>query len=237
MNDYHERQYEQCYESTRCLLDFVGDTAGDLRGQRILDVACGGGANVHHMLRRWRESSVTGVDLDDSLLEYAQSRVLPENVSRCEYKRANLFELPAIYGPAAFNVTTLMQTLQQFGPDEYPEVLRALMGVTRDWVFLSSLFTDKRMDVVAHLRDYVRFGEGSTEYLPYNTFCMDRFRRIATKLGAKEVIFRDFEITIDLTAPTEGGIGTFTAKLEDGRRLQFSGAIFMPWKFAALRLR
>jgi hypothetical protein len=61
--------------------------------------------------------------------------------------------------------------------------------------------------------------------------------RIAAHLGAQEVVFRDFEISIDLTGPAEGGIGTYTKRLEDGRRLQFSGAVFMPWKFAALRLR
>jgi hypothetical protein len=66
---------------------------------------------------------------------------------------------------------------------------------------------------------------------------MERFERIALRLGAKEVIFRDFEISIDLTGPAAGGIGTYTRKLEDGNRLQFSGAVFMPWKLAALRLQ
>jgi hypothetical protein len=66
---------------------------------------------------------------------------------------------------------------------------------------------------------------------------VDRFRRVAAALDVKEVIFRDFEISIDLEGPAEGGIGTYTAKLADGHRLQFSGAVFMPWKFAALRLR
>ena len=236
-HDYHERQYEQCYDTTRRLLEFIDDTVGDVGHQQLLDVACGAGANVHHMLQRWRESKVTGVDLDESLLEYARGRTLPDNASRCDYRRANLFELPKLYESGAFNITTLMQTLLLFGPDEYPEVLRSLMQVTRDWIFLSSLFTDKRMDVTAQIRDYVRFGEDSQEHISYNTSCMNRFRRVATQLGAKEVIFRDFEISMDLTGPAAGGIGTYTARLADGRRLQFSGAVFMPWKLAAMRLR
>ena len=214
----------------------------DVGKRKILDAACGAGANVHHMLERWRESNVTGLDRDETLLDYARARVLPANASRCEYIQADFFDLPQLYEPEAFSITTLMQTLQFFGPDEYAEVLRALMKVTRDWIFLSSLFTDKRMDVITGIRDYTRFAEDSfaqdsRQLIFYNTFCMDRFRRVAAQLGAQEVIFRDFEIGIDLTGPVEGGIGTYTEGLADGRRLQFSGAVFMPWKFAALRLR
>jgi len=235
--DYHERQYQQCYDTTRRLLEFVDDTVGGVGEQQILDMACGAGANVHHMLQRWPHCKVTGLDLDASLLDYARGRVSPEASGRCEYNQANLFDLPTLYDAGTFNLTTLMQTLLFFGPDEYAEVLRALMKVTREWVFLSSLFTDKRMDVTAQIRDYIRFGDDTKETIPYNTHCMDRFQRIALQLGAKEVIFRDFEISIDLTGPAEGGIGTYTRKLEDGNRLQFSGAVFMPWKLAALRLQ
>jgi ubiquinone/menaquinone biosynthesis C-methylase UbiE len=242
IHEYHRRQYDQCYEATRCLFEFIDGTVVDVGTRKILDAACGAGANVHHMLQRWRESNVTGLDRDETLLDYARARVLPQNASRCEYVRADFFDLPTLYEPDRFGITTLMQTLQFFAPDEYAEVLRALMKVTRDWVFVSSLFTNKRMDVIAGIRDYTRFPEDSfaqdSEQLTfYNTFCMDRFRRVAEQLGAQEVIFRDFEIGIDLVGPAAGGIGTYTETLADGRRLQFSGAVFMPWKFAALRLR
>jgi SAM-dependent methyltransferase len=242
IDEYHRRQYDQCYEATRCLFEFIDDTVGEVGSRKILDVACGAGANVHHMLQRWRESNVTGLDRDEVLLDYARARVLPQDASRCDYVPADFFDLPRLYEPDTFSVTTLMQTLQFFGPDEYAEVLRTLIKVTRDWVFVSSLFTDKRMDVVAGIRDYTRFAEDSfiqdsRQLIFYNTFCMDRFRRVSAQLGVKQVIFRDFDIGIDLTGPAQGGIGTYTERLADGRRLQFSGAVFMPWKLAALRLQ
>ena len=242
IDEYHRRQYEQCYEATRCLFEFIDDTVVDVGSRKILDAACGAGANVHHMLQRWRESHVTGLDRDETLLDYARARVLPQDASRCDYVQADFFELHQHYEPGTFSITTLMQTLQFFGPDEYAEVLRALMKVTRDWVFVSSLFTEKRMDVITGIRDYTRFPEDSftqdsQQLIFYNTFCMDRFRRVAAQLGAKKVIFRDFEISIDLPGPVDGGRGTYTERLESGGRLQFSGAVFMPWKFAALRLR
>ncbi len=237
VHDYHVRQYEQCYDTTARLLEFMDDTLGEFGERRILDVACGAGANVYHMLKRWPEARVTGVDLDAELVAYAESKVPPAFAERCQYGQGNLFELDAKFGAKEFDVTTLMQTLLLFGPDDYAQVLSALMKVTKDWIFLSSLFTDKHMDVTAQIRDYVRFGEDSKETITYNVLCESRFRRVAEQLGAKEVLFRDFSIGLDLVGPAEGGIGTYTSKLDDGRRLQFSGAVFMPWKFAALRLR
>lgn len=237
IHDYHERQYRQIYDQTERLFEFIDETVGGISGRSILDVACGAGANVFHMLQRWPENKVTGLDLDNALLDYARAQVLPEAQARCDYVRANFFDLPKLYPNDAFNITTFMHTLLFFGPEEYADVLRSLIAVTSDWVFISSLFTDRRMDVTAQIRDYARFGEDSKEYHTYSTFCVDRFRRVAAALDVKEVIFRDFEISIDLEGPAEGGIGTYTAKLADGHRLQFSGAVFMPWKFAALRLR
>ncbi len=237
IHEYHERQYRQIYDQTERLFEFIDETVGGVKGQSILDVACGAGANVFHMLRRWPMCKVTGLDRDETLLDYGRAQVLPEAAARCDYVQANFFDLPEPYASEAFNITTFMHTLLFFGPDEYAGVLQRLISVSSDWVFISSLFTDKRMDVMAQIRDYARFGEDSKEYHTYSTFCVDRFRRVAAALGVKEVIFRDFEISIDLEGPEEGGIGTYTAKLADGHRLQFSGAVFMPWKFAALRLR
>lgn len=237
IHDYHIRQYEQCYEMTSQLLDFMDRCTAGVGKRAILDVACGAGANVYQMLKRWPGCNMTGVDIDADLVAYARSRVPASDAHRCLYQEMNLFDLPVQYDASAFNIITLVQTLQMFGPDEYDEVLRALIRVAGEWVFLTALFTDKRMDVTSLIRDYVRFGEESKETINYNIYCMSRFRRICEQLGVKECIFQDFSISIDLVGPPEGGIGTYTLKMADGERLQFSGAVFMPWKFVALRLK
>ena len=239
IHEYHTRQYDSMYESTCGLLEFMEECVGEIGEKRIIDGACGAGANVYHMLKRWPACYVTGVDINAELLDFARSKVPIQSERRCRYEQVNLFDLPNHYSSNAFDLATLIQTLGcgWFGPDEYPEVLRALVQVTSRWIFLISLFTEKRMDVTAQIRDYVRFREDARETITYSIFCMSRFRRVCKQLGVKEVIFRDFWINIDLVGPPEGGIGTYTVKLEDGRRLQFSGAVFMPWKFVGLRLR
>ena len=38
-----------------------------------------------------------------------------------------------------------------------------------------------------------------------------------------------FEIDIDIPKPEHLDMGTYTVKTEDGKRLQISGALLMPW--------
>jgi SAM-dependent methyltransferase len=224
------------YETTRWLMQLIDDVEAPRAGERLLDVACGAGANCFHMARRWPQARVTGVDLDDELLTIARERVPGELAERCGYERADMFALPDRFPGRPFAYVSLMQTLLLCPIDEYAKLLRSLFAVSQRWVVLSSLFNDKRMDVETHIRDYVRYGDDTRQEHIYTNLCTKRFRETCLGLGARDVIFRDFDIGIDLAGPAEGGLGTYTRRLEDGGRLQFSGAVYMPWKFAAIRL-
>jgi hypothetical protein len=87
------------------------------------------------------------------------------------------------------------------------------------------------MDVVMDLWDYVK---GASDRICI--FDADHFKERCLRQGAKEVIYKPFEIGIDLAPPPGGGAGTWTQRTHDGRRLQFSGAVHLPWHFCALRL-
>ena len=231
-HDYHVRQYETMYETTRGLLELADECVGDMGDRLNADVACGAGANVAHMLRRWPNSKMVGYDLCKTDLDYAKGHVPSECEGRVEYKEADFFRLTEEVEAGTYACTTLMQTLLLFNPDTYPEVLRNVIHISSEWVFLTSLFADHNMDVTMQIRDHVR---GDDVF--YNIHDIPRFEANCKALGVKEVVIRDFNISIDLQAPPDGGVGTWTEKTEDGRRLQFSGAVPMPWKFCALRLK
>lgn len=239
LSAYHRRQYANIYESTKGLLAFMESLAPGVRSARILDAACGAGANAYHMLRRWPECAITGVDFQDELLKSASEMLPAELRARCAYLPCDLFKLREQFAPEAFDVATLIQTLGcgQFGLDAYKEVLEALVGVTRSWVFLNALFTDRRMDVTCTINPHVPAEDYPSGRVTYTIFCLKHFTEVCAQMGVRDVISRDFEIPIDLSGPVEGGLGTYTVKTVDGQRLQFSGAVPMPWKFVALRLR
>ena len=233
---YHLRQYETIYETTRWLMQLVDDVEAPTPGDQILDVACGAGANCFHMAIHWPQALVTGVDLDEELLAIARQRMPIALSERCSYEAADMFKLAERFPERRFAYTTLMHTLLLYPIDDCATILRSLFAVTRRWVVLSSLFNDKRMDIQAHIRDYVRYGDDTRKEHIYTVLCAERFRDTCMKLGARDVIFRDFEIGIDLAGPPEGGLGTYTRRLEDGSRLQFTGGLYLPWKFVAIKM-
>ena len=187
------------------------------------------------MLNRWPLCKVTGIDRSLDFLDLARTRIPPEFQSRCKYEQADLFHI-SDYPAKEYDITTCMQTLLLFKQDQYSDVLKNLIQITRGWIFLSSLFTEKKMDVESKIRLYVPCEDYPSGTVSYNTFCTSRFRSICHGLGVREVKFKDFEIDIDLSGPEEGGLGTYTVRTENSSRLQFSGAVYMPWKFVALRL-
>lgn len=236
-SDYHRRQYDGMYDSSREMFEFMeACLSGSPDGLSILDAACGGGANAFHMAQKWPSSSITGVDRKPELIAYAAARHRDSSIARAHFICDDLFNLHHRFGTRAFDITTFYHTMMMFDPDTYPSVLQSLIAVTKRWVFLNSLFTDKKMDVSSDIRLYVPCDEYVENRVTYNTLCIDRFTRVAKQLGALDVRVRDYQIRIDLPGPPEGGLGTYTVRTQDGDRLQFSGSVLLPWKYVALRL-
>jgi hypothetical protein len=52
--------------------------------------------------------------------------------------------------------------------------------------------------------------------------------------SVSELAIHEFEIPIDL-APSGRGLGTYTAKLEDGHRLQLSAGMLLNWGILELK--
>jgi hypothetical protein len=114
-----------------------------------------------------------------------------------------------------------------------PQLLE--MAKTGGVVFISSLFSDFLVNVYIKITQYKEgdFGNGEGPYF-YNVYCLDRFREHCVGLGSSQVVVADFEIDEDLPFPNTRQMDTYTRKLEDGRRLQFSGSLLMPWKLVAV---
>ena len=81
----------------------------------ILDIGCGGGANVSRLLARSFRSKVTGVDHSSVSVEKS-SKVNADAIGkgRCEIREANVAALP--FKDSAFNLVTAFETIY-FWPD------------------------------------------------------------------------------------------------------------------------
>ena len=91
----------------------------------ILDIGCGGGANVSRLLSRSKGAKVTGVDY--SPVSVAKSvKVNAEGIAagRCEIKEANVASLPFVDGQ--FTLATAFETVYF-----WPDIEKSFAGVRR----------------------------------------------------------------------------------------------------------
>jgi len=112
------------------------DSLAHLKGQRALDVGCGGGILAEAMARR--ANQVTGIDLATRPLGVARLHALEAGVENIEYREIAA-EALAAEAPGRFDVVTCMEMLEHV-PDP-SSVVRACATLVRPggWVFFSTL--------------------------------------------------------------------------------------------------
>jgi len=112
------------------------DSLAQIKGQRALDVGCGGGILAEAMARR--ASQVTGIDLATRPLGVARLHALEAGVENIEYREIAA-EALAAEAPGRFDVVTCMEMLEHV-PDP-SSVVRACATLVRPggWVFFSTL--------------------------------------------------------------------------------------------------
>jgi len=193
----------------------------------------GGGANIYHISKVLKNTEWVGFDWADQFFEIGRPFILKENI-RLKFVKGDFYELSKCFGERSFDLAFSIQTLSWL--PRYEEALLEILRITTKWVFVTSLFTDYKVDAISKVYPYD--GAPWKEPLPYyyNIYCYEKFHDFCLAHGAFSLFHRDFTMDIDLPEPKSGTMGTFTRRLEQGDRLQFSGPLHMPWRFIAIKM-
>jgi len=103
-----ESEFKPLHQINPLRLDWI-DGIAHIRGQRVLDVGCGGGILSEAMARRG--ARVLGIDLAEKPLGVAQLHQLETALEGVEYERIAT-ETLADREPAGFDVVTCMEMLE-----------------------------------------------------------------------------------------------------------------------------
>jgi SAM-dependent methyltransferase len=229
--EYHRRQFAKPYRSTVALGKFIQSISERPEGE-ALDVACGAGANIFYLSRVLKNYRWTGIDIAGEVLFPYSYPLFAEHEVKVNLVVGSYYKLTEIF-PRKFDLVFSIQTLLVM--PTYEHALDQLLAVTGKWLFITGLFTDFNIDAKIEVMDY-SWPVGTQGPYYYNVYGLDRFRAYCEAKGCQEFITQDFEIDIDLKPPESGGFGTYTETLSNGRRLQFTGPLLMPWKFIAIRM-
>src|SRR5262249_46151437 len=237
--EYHRRQFAEPYRSSMHLCRFVKDVLGAQVETEwsALDAGCGAGANIFHLSRVLTHARWTGVDIATHLFDVHRALATEHGGLRNPVRLigGDFYPLSKLLSPRSFDLAFSIQTVSCL--DGYTEFLPQLLAMLRPGgvAFVTSLFTDFQVDARIQITEYEKDGSPRLPMF-YNIYAWNRFRDYCLGLGAVEVIAEDFEIDIELPTPTHLHMGTYTTRLADGRLLQRSGPLLMPWKAIAIRM-
>lgn len=225
MKKYVENKQELDTFLEKLIRPFISE-----KSLKILDACCGIGHIIYLLKQISPRSNFIGVDQTPYLIEEARKLYEDEKIS---FEIGDIYDLPIKYSKE-FDISIIWKTISWI--PYYDELLRTLCAVTKEHIFLSGLFYDYDIDFEIKVRE---FGEeagkyGFTKY--YNVYSLPSFKKFVYGLGAKNIEVHNFDITIDIPRMPLDQMGTYTLKLEDGRRLQISGAVVMSWKIIRIDL-
>ncbi len=228
---YHKRQIEHVYRSTEVFVDCIEEHKFVNRGRSlVLDMACGCGANTMYMANKFKDSQFIGMDINEEFVNYGNTQIK----THCKYDNCKLFKgdwfNPDPKWTGKFDGIISFQTLSWL--PEYETPLRCLSLINPKWIAISSLFYEGDIDYTIKLKNYYRFSEDKEyEEMYYNIYSLKRVQKCFEKLGYNHFDFIPFNIDIDIPKTDSMDIGTYTIKTEDGKRIQISAGLMMPWYF------
>lgn len=130
-----ESEFRPLHEINPLRLDWI-DGVAPLKGQRVLDVGCGGGILADSMARKG--AAVLGIDLAGKALKVAQLHALEAQTQGVEYREISAESLAAEQ-PASFDVVTCMEMLEHV--PEPSSIVRACAALVKPggYVFFSTI--------------------------------------------------------------------------------------------------
>ena len=233
VSGYHRRQYGEPNRSTVMFCDWM-ETIGLLerdRPQAILDIGAGLGANINYMAHRFPHSRFLGVELNPHLAAAAAEALTRSGATNGRMEQGDLYALGTDHRRAFDGVVSYM--LLSWLPD-FAEPLACMAALRPKWIAMTSLFYDGPVNTIIRTQDYtLPIGGSPHRESYYNIYSLPVIRQRLSSLGYGGFTSIPFEIDIDLERPEDGGMRSFTQRMEDGRRLQFGGPVHLSWHFVA----
>jgi ubiquinone/menaquinone biosynthesis C-methylase UbiE len=195
----------------------------------VADIACGGGGSTYHLAQLYPQARFTLIDANEDAIAMARQANTGLD-ARCAVGDIYQLDLPS----ESFDLVICWQTLSWI--EDPKAALRELLRICRPGarVYASSLFNVHHdVDVYSKVEDRTRPSAAQGLRYSYNTYSLASIRDWIGD-AVTHLAVHEFEIPVDLAASGRG-LGTFTARLDDGRRLQLSGGMLLNWGILELK--
>ncbi|MEY8322737.1 class I SAM-dependent methyltransferase [Lachnospiraceae bacterium 54-11] len=226
---FHMDQYVRPYRSTVKFAEYLKKKVRR-ENNKILDLGCGGGAALGYILtsdeKLYKEGY--GIDINKELVDIGNKILKERKVYNCELKSGDIFQ---VHKNEVCKMDGII-SLQTFNilPD-YKEIARCMCELEPSWIAFSTLGFEGLIDYNIKLFDYTKDKDNGCAEVFYNIYSLPRMKEYFSSLRYSKFDYIEFEMDIDLPQTNKAGRGTYTVKTEEGKRIQISGGMMMPWYF------
>jgi ubiquinone/menaquinone biosynthesis C-methylase UbiE len=116
---------------TRTMGGVLVERNNDLSGiSAVLDLGCGSGGWAMDIARQYPEISVTGVDNNESLLQYVRAHAKVRELENIQFQTMNILQ-PLDFPDASFDLVNARCLFSSFTPKDWPPLLQECKRILR----------------------------------------------------------------------------------------------------------
>ena len=227
--EYNSRQYMEMYRSTSFVISNLSKKIKTNESLNILDIGCGGGGNLFHIAKKFDNCNFTGVDINEYFINFAKKNYNAMGVKNVNFYECDIFSSKeSVFSNKKnqkYDIVGSSQVLSFLDYDRAKEIVHKYFQTASKAVYFQSLFTDYKLDYQINIFDFTY-----NKVVPYNVYCISELEKTASLYNFQLTIKKEFVIDIDLCNNSLGR-GTKTMKDEHGKRMMFTGDLYLPWHF------
>ncbi len=225
MIKYHKIQFNKIYRSTELFLKFL-EKYFTFKDKVIIDIGCGAGANTIFMAKKYKNSTIIGLDNDEKLIEFAEKKLKTFNLKNCSFSVCDIKNLKnkKIKLPKKIDLVISFHVMSflDFWYDEYLKNILYLKPIS---IACSSLFYDGLAELKIYANDFSK-NDFNGSY--YNIFSLYRIKQYLKNKKFSKFKKEFMDIDINLKKPKHLGMGSYTVNLKNNKKIIKSGPISLP---------
>lgn len=219
--NYHFVQFDKIYSSTVDLVEFINKNIS-FYPDTVLDFACGAGANTFYLSKKFSKAKLTGIDIDNKLIRFANNQKLKHKNKNIVFKKIDGFKFNQ-----RFDLACSFQSLSFISGSIY-KPLKHLIKLSKKGIAFSTLIHNGPIDAKIQINDFS--DKKQLFSTPYNILSMVRITEILKSNNFNNINYLEWQIPIDLIF-TGAGMGSKTIDTMNKKKLIVSGPIILPYGF------
>ena len=227
-NDYYNRQLKNPYESTISFFNFLNKRVG-LKNKKIVDLACGNGANLFYLKKHYDISKSYGIDQNITLLNKAKNYLKKNNIENLNFIRGNIQNYNSKnLSKLECDGATCIQTLSVL--NDYKKTITFAKKLKAKFICVNSLFWNGDIDFKISVNFLKKNSREIKKINHYNIYSINHYKNFLKNAGYNKSYVFKFKNKNYLKTKNKNLMGSHTIKL-NGKKATRSGPLIMDWYF------